>query len=78
MLATSQLGNVLASYLVIIYRHPADKFVCYVTATMTFAEKILQARPESCAIPLQDGGNRGLKSKFYFENGLLRPVSKAM
>ena len=28
-----------------------------VITTMTFAEKILQARPESCAIPLPDGRN---------------------
>ena len=28
-----------------------------VITTMTFAQKILQARPESCAIPFPDGDN---------------------
>ena len=28
-----------------------------VITTMTFPEKILQARPARCAIPLPDGGN---------------------
>ena len=49
-----------------------------VITTVTFAEKMLQARPASCAITLPDGGNWGLTSKFYFENGLLRSVLKAM
>ena len=48
-----------------------------VITTMTFAEKILQARPESCVIPLPGGGNQGLKSNFYSENDPLSSVSKA-
>ena len=49
-----------------------------VITTMTFAQKILWVGLESCVIPLPEVDNLGLKSKFYFENGLLRSVSKVM